>query len=48
MMMPVLLTCGHLSAMRESAHPDALLWCETCNSWQERDQSNGLCMEDLP
>jgi hypothetical protein len=48
MTMSVLLTCGHMSAMRESGHPDALLWCETCNSWQERDESNGLCLEDLP
>jgi hypothetical protein len=48
MLTPVLLTCGHMSAMRESGHPDALLWCETCNSWQERDESNGLCLEDLP
>jgi hypothetical protein len=38
---------GHES-FAESAQPNALWFCERCGSWAERDESNGLCMEDLP
>jgi hypothetical protein len=47
-MLSVLLTCGHMSALAESSQPDALVFCETCQAWNERDGSNGVCMEDLP
>jgi hypothetical protein len=46
--MTVLLTCGHESALRESVQPNALWFCETCAAWQERDESNGLTLEDWP
>jgi hypothetical protein len=47
-MMSVLLTCGHESALAESSQPDALVFCETCQAWNERAGSNGQTLEDLP
>ena len=46
--MSVLLTCGHESSLVESHQPNALWFCETCQAWLERDETNGLCLEDLP
>jgi len=43
-----LLVCGHQSDLVESTAPDALLFCEECGAWRERDLSNGLMFEDLP